>query len=121
MASLQIDISHSGEDGGIVVVAARGFIDTITVKELEEKILSQLAAKKYKFVIDMRKISYVNSSGWGVFLREIKEIRENKGDLVLSGMSPDVYDVYEKMEFSAILKAYDTLKEAVESFAADPS
>jgi anti-anti-sigma factor len=116
MASLQIDISLSGKSGDIVVISARGYIDTITVKELEEKILSQLATEKYRFVIDMKRISYVNSSGWGVFLREIKEIRDHGGDLVLANMSPDVYDVYQKMEFSSILKAFDTLKEAIDSF-----
>jgi anti-anti-sigma factor len=117
MASLQIDISYSGKKRDIAIISAKGFIDTITVKELEEKILSQLAIDKYRFVVDMRKISYVNSSGWGVFLREIKEIRDHGGDLVLARMSPDVFDVYEKMEFSEILKAFDTLDEAIESFA----
>jgi anti-anti-sigma factor len=120
MASLQIEISLSGKDGEIVVISAKGYIDTITVKELEEKILSQLTSRRYKFVIDMKRISYVNSSGWGVFLREIKEIRDHDGDLVLANMSPDVYDVYEKMEFSAILKAFDTLQEAIDSFAGKP-
>ena len=121
MASLQIDISPSGEDGDIALISAKGFIDTITVRELEEKILSQLAAGTYKFVIDMKKISYVNSSGWGVFLRELKEIRDHEGDLVLARMSPDVYDVYEKMEFSSILKAFETLEDAIESFKGMPA
>ncbi len=121
MMSLQIEVSHSGKYGDIAVISAKGFIDTITVKDLEEKILSQLAINKYKFVIDMKKISYVNSSGWGVFLREIKEIREHGGDLVLATMSSDVYDVYEKMEFSSILKAFDTLEEAIESFSGIPT
>jgi anti-sigma B factor antagonist len=116
MASLQIDISHSGKEGDIALISAKGFVDTITVRELEEKILSQLAVNTYKFVIDMKKISYVNSSGWGVFLRELKEIRDHGGDLVLARMSPDVFDVYEKMEFSSILKAFETLEEAIESF-----
>ena len=120
MASLQIEISHSGKDEDVTVIAAKGYIDTITVKDLEENILSQLASKKYRFVIDMKRVSYVNSSGWGVFLREIKEIRDHGGDLVLAAMSPDVYDVYEKMEFSSILKAFDTLKEAIDSFTGKP-
>jgi anti-sigma B factor antagonist len=121
MTSLQVDISRSGKDGDVALISAKGFVDTITVRELEEKILSQLAGNIYKFVIDMKKISYVNSSGWGVFLRELKEIRDHGGDLVLARMSSDVYDVYEKMEFSSILKAFDTLEEAVESFTRAPA
>lgn len=119
MSELQIDISYAGQRGEIAVLTAKGYVDSITVKDLEEKILSQLSAKKYKLVIDMKKVSYVNSSGWGVFLREIKEIRENDGDLVLAGMSPDVYDVYEKMEFSSILKSFNRLQEAIACFSGE--
>ncbi len=36
--------------------------------------------------------------------------------LVLTEMAPDVYDVYELMEFSSILKSYSNMKEALEYF-----
>jgi anti-anti-sigma factor len=117
MANLQIDVTYTGSGSEIAVLTAKGYVDSVTVKDLEQKILSQLTLKKYKLVIDMKKISYVNSSGWGIFLRELKEIRENKGDILLAGMSPDVFDVYEKMEFSTILKSYDTVQKAVASFS----
>lgn len=117
MANLQIDVTYTGSGSEIAVLTAKGYVDSVTVKDLEQKILSQLTLKKYKLVIDMKKISYVNSSGWGIFLRELKEIRENKGDILLADMSPDVFDVYEKMEFSTILKSYDTVQNAVASFS----
>jgi len=117
MANLQIDVTYTGSGSEIAVLTAKGYVDSVTVKDLEQKILSQLTLKKYKLVIDMKKISYVNSSGWGIFLMELKEIRENKGDILLADMSPDVFDVYEKMEFSTILKSYDTVQNAVASFS----
>jgi anti-anti-sigma factor len=59
-------------------------------------------------------VSFVSSAGWGVFVSEIREIRDNHGELVLVNMIPDVYDVYELMEFSSILKSFDSVDEAHE-------
>ena len=116
MEELQIDVSYRGKKDEIAVITAKGYVDTNTKEELEEILLNQIAQDKYKIVIDLKKISYVNSSGWGVFLREIKEIREKKGDLVLVNMTPDVYDVFETMELSKIIKYFDNVKKRWISF-----
>jgi anti-sigma B factor antagonist len=116
MPDIQVDVSYDGTGDEIAVIAARGFIDTTTAPELEKKLEEQLALNKYKIVVDLKNIDYVSSAGWGVFVSEIREIRENGGDLVLVNMSPDVYDVYELMEFSSILKSFDSLEEAIANF-----
>ena len=119
MADIQVDVSYTGDDESIAVISASGFIDTTTAPELEKKLEEQLALNKYKIIVNLENIDYVSSAGWGVFVSEIREIRENNGDLVLVNMSPDVYDVYELMEFSSILKSFDSLNEAVSSFTGE--
>jgi len=120
MPDIQVDVSYKGENDEIAVISAKGFIDTTTAPELEKKLEEQLALNKYKIVVDLKNIDYVSSAGWGVFVSEIREIRENGGDLVLVNMSPDVYDVYELMEFSSILKSFDGLEEAISNFLGQP-
>lgn len=101
-------------NGDIVVLSVEGYIDETTVRMLEEKIVEQVKRKRRGIVMNLEKVSYISSSGWGVFLREIREIREQNGDLVLIGMCPDVYDVYDMMEISSILHAFDTVEEALD-------
>jgi len=96
-----------------------GYIDTTTAPEIENVLLKELSQKKYKVIIDLENVDYVNSSGWGVFIREIKQIRENGGDLVLVKMTPDVFSVYETMEFSKILKSFNNLDGAISYFKED--
>lgn len=117
LQDLQIDVSYSGAKKEVVIITAKGYIDTITKEQLEKALMDQIHKKKYKFVINLSKVSYVNSSGWGVFLREIKEIRENNGDLVLVNMTPDVLQVFETMELSKIIKSFDRLNDAVKNFS----
>jgi len=116
MPDIQVDVRYDGDSDEIAIIEAKGFIDTTTAPELEKKLEEQLALNKYKIIVNLQNIDYVSSAGWGVFVSEIREIRENSGDLVLVNMSPDVYDVYELMEFSSILKSYDSVDEAVAGF-----
>ncbi len=116
MPDIQVDVRYDGDSDEIAIIDAKGFIDTTTAPELEKKLEEQLALNKYRIVVNLENIDYVSSAGWGVFVSEIREIRENSGDLVLVNMSPDVYDVYELMEFSSILKSYDSVAEAIAGF-----
>ena len=100
----------------IALIKAEGYIDTVTVPEIEKKVQEVVSKKIFQLIVDLKDINYVSSAGWGVFVSEIKDIRNNGGDLMLIGMSPEVYDVYELMEFSSILKSFGSLNEALIAF-----
>ena len=117
MADIQVDVTYTGKDEEIAVISARGFIDTTTAPDLEKRLEEQLALNKYRIIVNLENIDYVSSAGWGVFVSEIREIRENNGDLVLVNMSSDVFDVYELMEFSSILKSFDSIEDAILSLS----
>lgn len=119
MDELQIHVSYTGNNDEIAVISARGYIDSTTTEKIETELLQQIALKKYRIIVDLEEINYINSSGWGVFLREIKDIRSKRGDLVLLKMTPDVRNVFETMEFSRILKSFDTFDEAIKSFGGE--
>lgn len=123
MADFEVKIDEVG-GGEIHVINARGYIDTVTAPELEKYLQELMRKKAYKLVVNLRDVSYISSAGWGIFVSELRDIRENAGDLVLVEMSPDVYDVYELMEFSSILKSFDGLDDALRNFgvaAMDPA
>jgi hypothetical protein len=61
-------------------------------------------------------VDYISSAGWGIFISEIKSIRENGGDLKLVRMVPDVYEIFELLEFHHILDVYDSVDEAINKF-----
>jgi stage II sporulation protein AA (anti-sigma F factor antagonist) len=116
MDQFKIDVSYDGTNNEIVVVTPHGYIDATTCPDVEKEILKQLSKECYKIIVHLPYCEYVNSSGWGVFIREIKDIRQHQGDLVLADMSPDVHMVYETMEFSKILKSFPSLRESVSYF-----
>ena len=116
MEELFIDVSYSGVEDEIVIIRPQGYIDTTTVHLIEETLDEQLAKNKYTFIMDLKNTDYVNSSGWGAFMRDLKEIRDKNGDLVIGNMSQEVYLVYETMDLSTVLKSFETLNEALAHF-----
>ncbi len=100
----------------ISVLKVSGYLDTTTASELESALYNLLGKSCYKVVVDLSGVSYISSAGWGIFIGEIKEIRNHGGDLKLAGMVGDVHEVFQLLDFQSILEAYTTIEEAKESF-----
>ncbi|HEX9935146.1 MAG TPA: STAS domain-containing protein [bacterium] len=116
MEGIQVSVEKIGAQGDISIIRVGGYIDTTTSSELERALDSLLKAGVVHIVIDLGNVDYISSAGWGIFISEIKGIRERGGDLKLARMIPDVYEVFELLEFHYILKAYDMVEEAVRDF-----
>ena len=113
MEGIQLSVERTGLRNRISVIKVGGYIDTTTSAELERALDSLLKAGSFDIIVDLGNVDYVSSAGWGIFISEIKGIREKGGDLKLVRMIPEVYEVFELLEFHYILKAYETITEAV--------
>src|ERR1051325_9439373 len=113
MQNITVNVSEHPQSKGITLLAVKGFIDTTTAPEFEKKFLSVLGEQKYKLVVDLKDVNYISSAGWGIFISEIKRIRNQKGDLILVGMNPEVAEVFELLEFNTILKSFPNVETAI--------
>lgn len=111
-----VSVRTKSGKGGVSVLKVRGYLDTTTAIELENALFGLIQKGEYKIVVDLSGVDYISSAGWGIFIGEIKEIRHRGGDLKLSGMVGDVFEVFKLLEFHSILEAYETADEAVSSF-----
>jgi anti-sigma B factor antagonist len=100
----------------VSVLRVSGYVDTTTSPDLERRLQSLLREKRYHLVVDLARVEYISSAGWGIFISEIREIREQGGDLKLAGMIPDVREVFDLLEFENILQSYPDADLAVASF-----
>ncbi len=116
MEGIQVSVERAGVNHHIAIIKVGGYIDTTTSAELEHALDGLLKAGTYDIIIDLGNVDYISSAGWGIFISEIKGIREKGGDLKLVRMIPDVYEVFELLEFHYILKAFDTIEEALQDF-----
>ena len=116
MEGIQVSTEVAGSKNDISIIKVGGYIDTTTSSEVERALNSLLKQGNFNIVIDLGNVDYISSAGWGIFISEIKSIRENNGDLKLVRMIPDVYEIFELLEFHHILDVYDSSQEAVQKF-----
>jgi anti-anti-sigma factor len=116
MEGIQVSTEVRGNHNQVSVIKVGGFIDTTTSSEVERALTSLLKQNRFNIVIDLGNVDYISSAGWGIFISEIKSIREHNGDLKLVRMIPDVYEIFELLEFHHILDVYDSVEEAVRKF-----
>jgi anti-sigma B factor antagonist len=116
MIGIEITIYYAGTNKEVVILYAKGYIDNTTAPDIDRVIDEQLSLGLNKIIVNLEGVNYISSAGWGVFVSDLSEIRTNKGDIVLVNMSPNVYNVFELMEFSSILKSFDSMDRAISYF-----
>jgi len=116
MKGIDVYVEPSAKNPIVSVLRVSGYVDTTTSPDLERRLQALLRESRYHIVVDLASVEYISSAGWGIFISEIREIRENGGDLKLAGMIPDVKEVFDLLEFENILKAYADAELAVASF-----
>ena len=116
MQGVKISINYVGTQADIVLISIFGYVDTTTCQELA-KVLQELEQKGSQYIVaDLRGVTYISSAGWGVFVGEIKNIRDNGGDLKIVQMSPEVFEVFEMLEFNRIISYCDSIEEAIDEY-----
>lgn len=116
MKGIDVYVEEAVQNRGVSVLRVSGYVDTTTSPELERRMQALLKEKRFHIVVDLTRVEYISSAGWGIFISEIREIREHGGDLKLAGMIPDVREVFDLLEFENILQAFPEPDLAVSSF-----
>ncbi|MGD6818532.1 anti-sigma factor antagonist [Metabacillus sp. 84] len=68
-------------------VTVAGEIDAYTAPKLREELLPLADESEPKLVINLRDVSYMDSTGLGVFVGLLKNVRKNNGELQLVELS----------------------------------
>ncbi|RKY89659.1 hypothetical protein DRQ11_00530 [candidate division KSB1 bacterium] len=116
MEGIEIFDYRVGCNEDIVYLKIVGYIDTTTSVALVSQLRKLLQENYCQFVVDLGAVQYVSSAGWGVFVGEIKNVRDRGGDIKMVHMTPEVLDVFEMLEFNRILRTYDSVEEAINEF-----
>ena len=111
-----VSVGSAKNGSDVTILKISGYLDTTTAGELEAALYGLLRKGHCKIVVDLSGVTYISSAGWGIFIGEIKEIRNRGGDLKLAGMVGDVFEVFQLLEFQTILEAYPSAEQATDAF-----
>ena len=85
--------------------------------ELGEKIEEYIKkGKAPKFIIDLKKVPFINSAGLGIFLNIYKHVDGLEGRMVFANLNSDIENLMEITKLASIFEIFKTADEALESF-----
>ncbi len=94
----------------IYIIHLKDVFDASTVEEFEHVLEYLIARGQYRLIIDLTRVEFISSAGWGIFTAELKNCHDNEGDIMIVGMQPDVEDVYMLLELDTIMSAYESVE-----------
>lgn len=100
--SLNLTVVNGAD--GVHWVLATGRIDSSNAATFEKDLLALYGTPETKVVVDMSGLDYISSAGLRVVLMGAKRAKAGKGRLVLSGIQPQVREVFEMSGFLKILE-----------------
>lgn len=108
-------------NNGISIITLDGFVDAHTAPNFEAAIQTELDAGHTRIIVDCSKLSYISSAGLGVFMSFFEEVREQNGDIKISGLVPKVRHTFEILGFHDLFEMPDSIDAALVSFDAAQS
>lgn len=82
--NISIEIIENESEVNVKLI---GEIDAHTAPEVREALLQSAEKNGMQMIIDLSEVSYMDSTGLGVFVGVFKSLRANEGNLILTGMS----------------------------------
>jgi len=102
--------------GDVSTVHVSGSVDGLTSESLQHVLSSEIEEGHHNLVADFGQVDYTSSAGLRVLLATLKTARSRGGDLRLAGPNPEVRKVLDLSGFTAILRVFTTVDDAVASF-----
>ena len=103
--------------GEVTILRIEGAIksgDEYDLAEKMEKYIKPNVAPK--FIVDMKKVPFINSAALGLFLNIFKHVDYLKGRMVFAALNSDVENLMEITKLTSVFEIYKTVDEALESF-----
>jgi anti-anti-sigma factor len=104
------------EKKDIILLKIDGKFDAVSAPEAEKVIDKVIRDGVKKIVISMEKVRYISSAGLRTLLIAAKDIKAEKGKIVICSMPETVNKVFEISGFSTIFETCDTEAEAIKRF-----
>lgn len=94
-------------------ITPSGRLDTATSRRLEALVVQELGAGHKNLILDMSKVDYIASGGLKILVSLWKRARDQRGDLILAGLTPSVSEVFMLIGFDLVFTVFKSLNEAL--------
>jgi len=99
----------------ICIFDLAGELDFHTSPNFRESLHQAIDKKTPKIVVNLKKVSYIDSSGLATFVEALQKIKRSNGKLILAELLPAVRSVFEIAKLDSVFVLAGSEEEAFQS------
>lgn len=100
----------------VVILDIQGEIDLYNAPEIKDTMQKLIEAQKYSIIINLEKVSYIDSSGIGALISGLSNLKKYQGSLKIINVYASVKKVFELTKLTSFFEIYDSEEEALSKF-----
>lgn len=102
-------------EGAWTVLDVAGEIDLFSAPQLKEQIAELIGNRSDHLLVNLEKVSFMDSTGLGVLLGALKRVREHRGSLALVCPPGPVHRVLTLTGLHKVFPIHESLEDAARS------
>jgi len=114
-----MELAHRQENGTDIFTVS-GRVDLSGIAEFQNSLEQAIDAGARKLVMELSGVSYISSSGLGVFALALKKLQPLGGEIVLAGAGSHVRHILQIVGFERLFRTFPSAADAVAALTAAP-
>ncbi|MBF0566275.1 MAG: STAS domain-containing protein [Nitrospirae bacterium] len=102
-----------GNYKGTSVIVLSGEIDMYTSPKLREKLLHLVKKEATPVIVDLSKVTYIDSSGIATFVESFKRMKSYEGKLQLVSIPDRVMNIFNFSKLDKVFEMYGSVEDAL--------
>jgi anti-sigma B factor antagonist len=91
-------------------------LNALITEPVKEKLLEYFNKPNTSLVFDLQGVSFIDSSGFGVFLSALKAANNNYGQFKICNVNSEVMELFKLLQLHHIFEIYNELNPCLKSF-----
>ena len=105
------------DDINVVRFADRKILEELSIREIEEELFSLVRSiPEIKLLLNFSGVEHLSSAALGMLINLQKEVGKNGGELKLSDINPQIFEVFKITRLNKLFDIHDTANEALRKF-----
>ena len=106
------------EKSGISVLRIEGEVDLYNAPQIKDTVRKQIEGGKNQILINLRAVSYIDSSGIGALISSLSNVKKAGGVLKISDIQGSVRKVFELTKLTGFFEIFDNEEMALGTYQA---
>ncbi|QPJ60956.1 MAG: STAS domain-containing protein [Candidatus Nitronauta litoralis] len=112
MGKIDIDCR---DEAGVVIIDLKGQMDVYNSGELQRLVDAYIARGLCRFVVNLEKVTYMDSSTISVFLHSLQKVQKLEGRFFLASITGAPKEVFDMAKLHEVFNVYDDVADAIDA------